>query len=105
MGTKDYTNTLTDAFLCIMTGIDVTARYTPRRILKSGDRMIVFWNDGEKTIVKRSEDEIDSDYAAFTAALGVKLFGSNSALKRIVRSAETQKPKKKGDANGNPGSD
>lgn len=68
--------------------------YSPERILRSGNRMIVFWKDGTKTIVKRAEDEADSDYAAFTAALGIKLFGSNSALKRII--TEAQKPKKKG---------
>lgn len=68
--------------------------YTPERVLRSGNRMIVFWEDGTKTIVKRAEDEVDSDYAAFTAALGIKLFGSNSALKRII--TEAQKPKKKG---------
>lgn len=94
MGTKDYTNILGDTAICIMTGIDVTARYTAKRILKSSNRMIVFWGDGTKTIVKRAEDEEDNDYAAFTAALGIKLYGSNSALKRIVRSAEVQKPKK-----------
>lgn len=65
------------------------------RILKSGDRTIVFWADGEKTIVKRASDEPESDYAAFTAALGIKVYGSNSALKRIVERTETQKPKKK----------
>ena len=68
---------------------------TPDRILKSGDRTIVFWSDGEKTIVKRAPDEPESDYAAFTAALGIKVYGSNSALKRIVERTETQKPKKK----------
>ena len=68
--------------------------YTPKRIIKNNNAMIVFWNDGTKTIVKRASDELDSDYAAFTAALGRKIFGSNSALKRIVARTETQKPKK-----------
>lgn len=67
----------------------------PSRILKSGNRTIVFWADGTKTIVKRADDETESDYAAYTAALGIKLYGSNSALKRIVAQTETQKPKKK----------
>lgn len=67
----------------------------PSRILKSGNRTIVFWDDGTKTIVKRAEDEQDNDYAAFTAALGIKLYGSNSALKRIAERTEVQKPKKK----------
>lgn len=66
----------------------------PVRIQKNGPAMIVFWRDGTKTIVRRGEDEPDSDYAAFTAALGIKCFGSNSALKRIVDRTEPQKPKK-----------
>lgn len=64
------------------------------RILKSGDRTIVFWTDGTKTIVKRSNDERDSDYAAFTAALAIKIFGSNSAVKRLIeRNTVVQPPK------------
>lgn len=66
-----------------------------KRILKNGDYMTVLWADGTKTIVKRAEDEAESDYAAFTAALGIKLHGSNSALKRIVSSAEIQGKRKK----------
>lgn len=66
-----------------------------KKILKNGDYMTVLWNDGTKTIVKRAADEPESDYAAFTAALGIRAFGSNSALKRIVESAEVQGKKKK----------
>ena len=71
--------------------------YYPNHIIKNNNAMIVFWADGTKTIVKRASDELDSDYAAFTAALGIKLYGSNSALKRIVARTETQKPKKQKD--------
>ena len=75
----------------------------PKRILKSGRATIVFWMDGTKTIVKRSENEPDDDYAAFTAALGVKLFGSNSALKRLIeRKTEVQRPKKQKEKAENP---
>lgn len=70
-------------------------KFIPKRILKNGDYMTVLWADGTKTIVKRAPDEPHSDYAAFTAALGIKCFGSNSALKRIVESAEVQNKKKK----------
>lgn len=66
-----------------------------KRILKNGDYMTVLWEDGDKTIVKRAEDEAESDYAAFTAAIGIKVYGSNSALKRLVASAEVQGKKKK----------
>lgn len=68
----------------------------PNRIIKSGNRTIVFWSDGTKTIVKRAEDEPDNDYAAFTAALGIKIFGSNSALRRMIKkSVKVQKKKEK----------
>ena len=65
-----------------------------KRILKNGDYMTVLWDDGTKTIVKRAEDEPESDYAAFTAALGIRCCGSNSALKKLVASAEWQHKKK-----------
>ncbi len=72
-----------------------TFSYTPDRILKSGNRTIVFWYDGTKTIVKRSEDTEDNDYEAFTAALAIKVFGSNSALKRIIKNKTVQQKSKK----------
>ena len=94
MGNKNDQRTIGEAVFYWMAGLNEKAKYTAKRILKSGNRMIVFWEDGTKTVVKRAEDEEDNDYAAFTAALGIKLYGSNSALKRVVRSAEVQKPKK-----------
>lgn len=69
-------------------------RFTPERILKSGTATIVFWSDGTKTIVKRSSDEPENEYTAFTAALAKKVFGSNNAIKKIIeRKTEVQKPK------------
>ena len=48
----------------------------------------------QKTIVKRSPDEPDNDYAAFTAALAKRVYGSNSKIKSIIRDLTvTQKPK------------
>lgn len=67
----------------------------PERIVKSGRATIVFWEDGTKTVVKRSPDEPDNDYNAFVAALGIKIFGSNSQLKKIIKEQTVvQKPKK-----------
>ena len=67
----------------------------PERIVKSGRATIVFWEDGTKTVVKRSPDEQDNDYNAFLAALGIKIFGSNSQLKKIIKEQTVvQKPKK-----------
>lgn len=67
--------------------------YTPKRILRSGPATIVFWEDGTKTIVKFCAGETeDSAYAAFTAALAIKIFGSNSKLKKMVKTlTEEQK--------------
>lgn len=58
---------------------------TPKRILRCGIATIVFWEDGTKTVVKRAPDEPDNEYAAFTAALAIKTFGSNSKVKKIIR--------------------
>ena len=64
---------------------------SPKRILQSGNRTIVFWSDGTKTIVKRAEDEENNPYVAFTAALAIKTYGTNSKVKSIVdRKLEVQ---------------
>lgn len=55
-----------------------------RRILQSGNRVVVFWDDGSKTVVKRSDDTDDDIYGAFTAALAIKVYGSNSQVNRII---------------------
>lgn len=60
--------------------------FDPKRILRSGPATIVFWEDGTKTVVKCAADENDNTYAAFTAALAIKIFGSNSAVKKLVKS-------------------
>lgn len=59
--------------------------FTPMRILRHGPATIVFWCDGTKTVVKRAPDEPDNEYTAFTAALAIRIFGSNSKLKKIVK--------------------
>ena len=67
-------------------------KFIPNRILRSGPATIVFWADGTKTVVKRAPDEEDNAYAAFTAALAIKIFGSNSKLKKMVKTlTEEQK--------------
>lgn len=56
----------------------------PKRIMKSDRATIVFWEDGMKTVVKRSADTEDDPYSAFTAALAKKVYGSTNAIKRII---------------------
>lgn len=62
-----------------------TYALTPKRIIRNGPATIVFWADDTKTIVKCAPDEEDNAYAAFTAALAIKIFGSNSGLKKLIK--------------------
>lgn len=64
--------------------------FTPEKIIKSADHTIVFWKDGTKTIVRRSDDTADDLYSAFCAALAKKVYGSNSQVKKILRMADIQ---------------
>lgn len=59
----------------------------PTKIIRSNNATIVFWSDDTKTVVKRSQNTLDDPYNAFCAALGIKLYGTNSALKRAIREA------------------
>ena len=71
------------------------AEYTPKSILKADRVTVVFWDDGTKTVVRCPENETPDDYEAFTAALAIKIFGSNSKLKKVIKTKTViQKPKK-----------
>ena len=59
-------------------------KYEPEAIYRNGRNTAVKWEDGSVTTVKRAEDEPESEYAAFTAALGIRVMGSNTRLKKIM---------------------
>ena len=63
------------------------ALYKPmvKKIIKSGPCTIVIWQDGSKTIVRLREGEKDDEFAAFSAAVVKKLYGSNSAVSRMIK--------------------
>lgn len=67
-----------------------------RKIIFNGDATIVFWEDDTKTVVKWDGSGEWSEYTAFCAAFAIKMFGSNSHLKRVIKdNAEYHmKPKK-----------
>ena len=71
-------------------GLIMRVLLQPQKILKVGRVTVVFWNDGSSTAVKCSEDAIPDDYAAFCAALGKKVFGTNTALKRAFMNAPSE---------------
>lgn len=61
-----------------------------KRVIFSGPVTIILWNNDTKTIVRRSSDDPNDHYAAFTAAVCKKLFGSSSAIRKIVKRAEKE---------------
>ena len=78
-----------------MVTAETAKAFTPQRVLRHGIATIVFWQDGTKTVVKRHADEPDNEYTAFCAALAIKVFGSNSQIKSVLRhKTETVEPKK-----------
>lgn len=72
----------------------VPALFIPVRILKSGIATVVFWKDGTKTIVKCAPETTPNDYDAFTSALAIKLFSTNSRLKKLIREKTVVQPEK-----------
>lgn len=70
---------------------DASWRYIPKKIIYNGPATIVFWADGEKTVVKRSKKEKDNKYNAFCAALAKKIYGNNSKVNRFVNSGIEEK--------------
>ena len=75
---------------------------TPAKIIYNGVATVVFWNDGTKTVVRRSEGTKDDKYNAFCAALAKKVFGTNSKLKNCIKEAENAKRVKRVEINTEP---
>lgn len=87
-----------DLFASLLVTLDDVAKNPkpyPKHIYKGDGKTVVMWEDGTKTIVKRAEGEPDNDYAAFTAALAIKVYGDNSKVNRIVRMTEAVEKRKK----------
>lgn len=77
------------------------------RVKFNGPATIVFWSDDTKTVVKKTEKDRDDKRVAILYAIGKKMFGTNSKLKKTLDSyipddaeemmavLEEEKPKKK----------
>ena len=61
-----------------------------KSIKYSGKYTTVTWNDGTKTRVSCGENEQQSRYSAFCSALAIKVFGTNSQVKKIVETKDEQ---------------
>lgn len=71
--------------------------FMPKKIIYNDPATIVFWQDGTKTVVKRSPSEQFNKYNAFCAALAKRIFENNSQVNKIVQSGIMQKPEIKGE--------
>ena len=59
--------------------------YPNRIYYYDNDYTTVLWNDGTRTTVKLSDDDIYDEYSAFCAALAKRIYGSNSRIKKIIK--------------------
>lgn len=71
-----------------------------KKIIHSGPCTIVFWEDNTKTVVRLEEGKEYDEYAAFTAALAKKCYGSNSKVHKILEKKTVEQKVKKKEAAG-----
>ena len=63
------------------------------KIYLNGSHTCVVWRDGTKTVVNCADEDYYDEYAAFTAALAKRIYGNNTALKRMLaKKTVVQKP-------------
>lgn len=62
-------------------------RYKVKKILYNGPATIVYWADGEKTVVKCMESDTFDPMAGFCAALAKRVYGSTGAVKQIIKAS------------------
>ena len=55
-----------------------------KKVIFSGDKTIILWDDKTKTIVSCGENDNYDHYAGFCAAVVKKLYGSTSKAKKIL---------------------
>ena len=64
---------------------NVFGLYPNRIYYYDNDYTTVLWNDGTRTTVKLSDDDVYDEYSAFCAALAKRIYGSNSRIKKIIK--------------------
>ena len=89
---------------CILEDVNNTYKYSynhltpiplrPKKVIFSGPKTVVIWNDDTKTIVSQSDNDIYDEYGAFCAAVTKKIFGSTSHAKKVLNETTSEPPKK-----------
>lgn len=60
-------------------------KITPKKVIFNGPATIVIWQDGTKTIVKKSEDDTDDREKAVMYAILKKLCGNKAGMDRYLK--------------------
>lgn len=63
--------------------------FTPRRIIRNGPALVVFWQDGTKTVVKCHDEDFDAE-KGLAMALCRKLWG-RCQTKRFLKMVDEQR--------------
>ena len=58
------------------------------RVIFNDPATIILWNDGSKTVVKRSDDDVWDSEKGFCMAVIKKLYGNTSFIKRFIEQEE-----------------
>ena len=58
------------------------------RVIFNDPATIILWNDGSKTVVKRSDDDVWDSEKGFCMAVIKKLYGNTSFIKRFIEPEE-----------------
>ena len=99
---EDFSNRLVNDVNKMLSNLSfaiVKGCLSPVKIRKDGRVTVVFWRDGSTTAVKCGESEPYDDYTAFCAAVAKKIFGTNSALKRMLHDCPVDVVVKSADLN------
>lgn len=56
----------------------------PKKVIHSGNKTIVLWKDGTKTVVTCAKDDKYDNYTGFIAALAKKTYGSASRINEML---------------------
>ena len=67
--------------------LTMNSRYEVKKILYNGPATIVYWADGEKTVVKCMDTDTFDPMAGFCAALAKRVYGSTGAVKQIIKAS------------------
>ena len=62
----------------------IIIKYPIRKIIANENAVIVFFEDGQKTVVKKMDSDADDIYSAVAQAVMKKMYGSTNAFHKIV---------------------